>query len=89
MYQNANYGGTSIFFSGSGCANLTDFGFNDTLSSFGSSGVSRALWWDTNDSGYYYLYGPSPRVTTTNYIGNTWNDQASSIEMDGPHSSGC
>ncbi len=95
VYVNANYSGEKIVFTGAGCANLTDFlqangkSWNDTISSFASFGnpnggapAQGALWWDINDSGYYYLYGPSPRVTQTTYIGNTWNDQASSVEMD-------
>ncbi len=106
LYQNSNYnnngtdGGQEIDFVGNGCANLTDFAgpgpgstWNDAMSSFKtlSGGTTTgAFWWDTNDTGYYYLFGPpgSGRVSGTSYIGSTWNDQASSIQLD-PNPGGC
>lgn len=100
LYQDANYGGQEIDFFGSGCANLTDFAgpgsngtWNDAMSSFQiQSGTNTygAFWWDTYDNSYYYLFGPpgSGRVSATSYIGNTWNDQASSLQLD-PNPGGC
>lgn len=93
LYQDANMSGQEIEFWGGGCFNLTDFGgpgpggtWNDTVSSFRilpGSNTTGAFYWDTNDKGYYYLYGNAAnRVSSTNYIGNTWNDQISSLEID-------
>lgn len=104
LYQDANYQGQEIEFWGHGCANLTDFAgpgpggtWNDTMSSFriyAGPDTTGALWWNTGNTGYYYLYGPagSGRTSATTYIGSTWNDQASSIEIDnllGSADTGC
>lgn len=104
LYENSNYGGHEIAFWGVGCANLTDFAgpgpggtWNDAMSSFRilpGAIITGAFWWDTNDSGYYYLYGSTlDRSSGTSYIGATWNDQTSSVEIDDPrtgtHVPGC
>jgi hypothetical protein len=94
LYQNSNYGGQEIAFYGDGCANLTDFAgpgpggtWNDAMSSFkwwvsgDTSPQVDAFWWNTNDSSYYNLYGPG-WSSGTSYIGNTWNDQASSLNIN-------
>lgn len=105
LYQDASYGGQEIAFVGYGCANLTDFAgpgpggtWNDAMSSFrwyeaaGGNPLGGAFWWDTYDSGYYYLFGypGSGRQTYSAWIGSTWNDQASSVLLDpNPDSSVC
>lgn len=98
--NNGGDGGQEIDIVGNGCVNLTDFAgpgpggtWNDAMSSFRSSvagNPSGAFWWNTNDIGYYYLFGPpgSGRVTNSSYIGNTWNDQTSSLQID-PNPGSC
>lgn len=100
LFQNSSYGGHEIDFFGSGCVNLTNYAgpgpggtWNDAMSSFEMTsigGVSGAFWWDINDGLYYYLFGPpgSGRVSGTTYIGDTWNDKTSSLQLD-PNPGGC
>lgn len=94
LFQDSQYGGQTISFNGVGCVNLTQFAgpgptgtWNDAMSSFQTrQGLhdpeTGAFWWDVNDSGYYYLFGPG-WTTSTRWIGSTWNDQASSLNLNG------
>jgi hypothetical protein len=90
LYQDANYGGSVLCLSGRGLYNLNNFPincflvfcngtWNDQLSSF-STGQQRGHFaWDINNQGAWYGFSPGQNVS---YIGNTWNDQASSVEID-------
>lgn len=81
IYQDANYGGRSASL-GVGNYNLASLeakGFkNDDLTSLKvPSGYKVILYWDDNFS------GASKVITSdTSYVGNDWNDKASSIKVE-------
>lgn len=81
IYQDINYGGRSASL-GVGNYNLASLNakgfYNDDLTSVRvPSGYKVTLYWDDNFSG-------SSKVLTgdTNYVGNDWNDKASSIKVE-------
>ncbi|WP_302626060.1 RICIN domain-containing protein [uncultured Eubacterium sp.] len=81
IYQDANYGGRSVSL-GEGQYTLSSLqakGFkNDDLSSIKVPfGYKVTLYWDDNFS------GASKVITSdTSYVGNDWNDKASSIKVE-------
>ena len=81
IYQDSNYGGRSASL-GTGSytlASLQAKGFkNDDLSSIKvPSGYKAILYWDDN------FQGASKTLTgDTSYVGNDWNDKASSIKIE-------
>lgn len=77
LWQDANFMNRRVQFQGTGCQNLTDFGFNDLASS-----------WFNRNSGNYRVYlniGCNPLLFTaqagaqSSNVGSANNDKASSI----------
>ncbi len=92
LYQDANYGGDQLCIKGGGLFNLTAISrdclglicwtnWNDTVSSFSTGTRWGHFAWNIGNGGAWYYFSPGERVP---YIGNTWNDQVSSVEVDGP-----
>jgi hypothetical protein len=100
LYQDDNYGGRSVLFpyklAGNGqCVNLTDYGFNDALSSYrfaydaSMSQANLALYYDIGCGGAKVGEGVSnnsasgsiDRSSVTGTFGSSWNDQVTSFRV--------
>jgi hypothetical protein len=91
LYADANYGGSVLCLSGRGVYNLTAYqqcvvffcfgSWNDVLSSY-ATGIHWGHYaWDINNGGAHLSFSANQNVS---YVGNAWNDQVSSVEIDGP-----
>jgi hypothetical protein len=91
LYQNTSFGGTSLNIAyqqaNSGtCFTLTDYAFNDEMSSFawatGSSATTLTFYKDVDCSGSSFSSSLAASSSTSESdVGSTWNDQVSSFRV--------
>ena len=76
------YGGRHLVFYDRGYwQNLTDYGFNDQMSSYIVGACSSHLAENTNGGGYWYP-GNTNAGSAVSYVGAAWNDRVSSIYIN-------
>ncbi len=82
LYADAGYGGIHLVFYDRGYwQNLTNYGFNDQMSSFIVGACSSHLAENTNGGGYWYP-GNTNAGSAVSYVGAAWNDRVSSIYIN-------
>lgn len=82
LYQDSNFGGPrDLHFCDRGrWQNLTDYGFNDQLSSFKTGDYAVHLAEHTNGGGYWYP-GNTGACVSAGGMSSGWNDRVSSIKI--------
>ncbi len=85
VFQNANFSGRRLQFNVPGEIDLTDYGFNDQMSSWWNNSNVDAKWF-FNTGGYgnplNNFSAHCMKASTKNaYVGSGDNDQASSVEL--------
>lgn len=78
--EHHHFGGRNLYFTQTGCFNLTTYGFNDTVSSAANlgGGARVTLFEHTFCSGAQINIGWAPTLT------GFWNDRASSVRIRDP-----
>ena len=78
LYQNSNYGGSSLGLQGTDVWwNLSDYGFQNTTSSYINATACGLYFIQTYDGSGPWMY-PSPWQYQS-YIGNAWNDKLTMV----------
>lgn len=79
LYENIDYGGRElIIYDESIWINLSNYSFNDILSSYKVGACAVSMTDAANGSGNVYP-GPTSPYSDVSWIGSTWNDRVSSV----------